>query len=158
MKPPKFNKNLTIGILLLIIFVLLGIFGCVSMTGGGGNPLCPPTNGETPTTTPTPTPTITPTDTNADPTPTPTETPDGFTPTPTPTPDPLDKCAAYDPAQCSAWAETEEKPHYGMAYSIDDCIYNVGDNYCNDIFQSWVSLSDYQPAPQCCCIWKCSGE
>jgi len=156
MKPPKFNKNLFIGILLIIIFILLGLFGCISMTGGNGNPLCPDCNG-TPTTTPTPTLTPTP-DTNADPTPTPTPTPEGYIPTPTPTPTPIDSCSTYNAETCLAWATTENKPHFGMATSLDDCVYNVGDSYCNDIFQSWVELSDYDPAPECCCIWKCSGE
>ena len=150
---PKFNKNLFIGILLIIIFILLGIFGCVSMTGGKGNPLCPDCN-ETPTTTPKPTLTPTP-DTNTD---DPTPTPEGYIPTPTPTPTPIDSCSTYNAETCLAWATTENKPHYGMATSLDDCIYNVGDSYCNDIFQSWVELSDYDPAPECCCIWKCSGE
>jgi len=143
LKFPKFNKNLTIGILLLIIFILLGIFGCVSMTGGKYNPLCPPCSD----TNTTPKPTLTPT-------PTPNEQ---QTPTPTPTDAPDVSCSDYSFNDCTSWGTSQEMTHFGLTTNATDCT-NMGVGYCEDFDSSLYTTNWSQTTPVCCCVWKCSGE
>jgi len=152
MKLPKFNKNLFIGVLLIIIFVLLGLFGCISMTGGKYNPLCPPCDQNKPHTTPTLTPTPTP-DTNTTPTPTPNEQP-----TPTPTQDAPDvSCGDYSFNDCSYWAASQEMTHFGLTTNTEDCT-AMGTSYCTEFGYSIENSIWSQTAPVCCCGWKCIGE
>ena len=122
----------------------MGCFQPIPPVGGGGDD--DDDDGGNPTPTPYNTPYITPT-----------PTPDSDAPTPTPTP-PADLCADYSPSDCEAYMIAEGKMHFGMATSVDDCIYNLGDTYCQTYFGTWVWLSDYYAPPECCCIWRCSNE